>query len=104
MIEMLSDLITGIFGLIKKGEFQQASKQLENAYFDYLKEDAAYFRNIKKENLTTDLIKKHNYTNGHLEILSELFFTEAELLYANGNQGESIEYYEKSLMLFEFVV
>ena len=103
MIEMIGELVAGILGLIKKGNFQQASLSLENAYYNFLKEDAALLRNINKEKMTDELIKEHNYTNGHLEILSELFYAEAELLYAKGNHRESIEFYEKTLILYEFV-
>jgi hypothetical protein len=103
MIEMLGDLIAGILGLIRKGDFQKASQSLENAYYDFLKQDASLFRCIPKEKLTEELIHKHNYTNGHLEILSELFYTEAELKYAKGDRSISLEFYEKALLLFEFV-
>ncbi len=103
MIEMIADLIAGILGLIKKGDYGQASQNLDNAYFNFLKQDASFFRSISKEKLTDELIKEHNYTNGHLEILAELFYAEAELLYAKGNCIESIEYYEKTLILYEFV-
>jgi hypothetical protein len=103
MIEMLGDLIAGILGMIKKGDFQQASQSIENAYHDFLKQDAAFFRNIPKGKLTDELIKEHNYTNGHLEILSELFYAEAELLFVEGNHQESIEFFEKTLLLYEFI-
>ena len=103
MIEMLGELIAGILGFIKKGEFPKASEALENAYYDFLKEDASFFRNIPKEKLTEELLQKHNYTNGHLEILAELFYTEAELLFAEGKQAESKVFYEKALLLFEFI-
>jgi len=104
MIEMISDLIAGILGLIKKGDYQQASQSLDNAYHDYLKQDASFFKGISKEDLTNRLLKEHNYNNGHLEILSELFNAQAELFDAQGNQIESINFYEKSLILLDFVV
>jgi hypothetical protein len=103
MIEMLGDLIAGILGLIKKGEYRQASEQLGKIYYDMLKEDAAFFREIPADNLTHKLIKEHNYTNGHLEILAELFNAEAELEVSQGHKSDSLKYFEKSLMLFEFI-
>jgi tetratricopeptide (TPR) repeat protein len=102
MIERFADFIAGIFGLLKKGEFDQASQAIDNAYYNFLKEDAFFFRIIPKEKLTYDLISKHNYTNGHLEILAGLFYAEAELRFAKGNITESIEFYEKALLLYEF--
>lgn len=103
MIEMLGDLLAGIFGLVKKGDLTEASEKLDRIYYDILKEDAAFFRSIPAADLTRRLIGEHNYTNGHLEILAELFNAEAELELALGNQAESIEYSEKALLLFEFI-
>jgi hypothetical protein len=103
MIEMLGDLIAAVFGLIRKGDYEQASENLERIYYDMLKEDAVFFRSIPKEELTHELLEKHNYTNGHLEILAELFNAEAELSGAQGNSQGCLEYSEKALMLFEFI-
>ncbi len=103
MIEMLGDLLAGIFGLIRKGDLTQASENLERIYYDLLKEDASFFRLIPKEDLTHKLLDEHNYTNGHLEIVAELFNAEAELELAKGNIAGAMEYSEKSLLLFEFI-
>jgi hypothetical protein len=103
MIEMLGDLIAAILGLVRKGDLNMASEKLERVYYDMLKEDAAFFRSIPKEDLTRILLEEHNYTNGHLEILAELFNTEAEIELTRGNRNASLEYSEKSLILFEFI-
>jgi hypothetical protein len=103
MIEMLGDLLAVIFGLIKKGDHKKATEQLSKIYYNMLKEDAAFFRAIPAEDLTNKLMKEHNYTNGHLEILAELFNAEAELEITQGHKSDSLEYLEKSLMLFEFI-
>jgi hypothetical protein len=103
MIEMLGDLLAGIFGLVRKGDFTEASEKLERIYYDMLKEDAAFFRSIPGEDLTRRLLEEHNYTNGHLEILAELFNAEAELQLAQGNHPGCIEFSEKALLLFEFI-
>ena len=103
MIEKIGVLVKGILGRIKKGDFQEASESIDNAYQDVLKEDAAFFNNIPLARLTDNLIGEHNYTNGHLEILSELFYAQAELSYAQGIRDESLKHYQKSLKLIEFV-
>jgi len=103
MIEMLGDMLAAIFGLLKKGDFGQATEKLERIYYNMLKEEAAFFRSIPKDELTHKLLEEHNYTTGHLEILAELFNTEAELAGAQGNSQGCLEYSEKSLLLFEFV-
>lgn len=102
MIEMIADLIALILGLIKKGDLPQASQLLENAYREFLKEDASFFRNLPKEELTNELLIKHNYTNGHFKILAELFFAEGELQAVLKNKKKGLAYYEKALFLFEF--
>jgi len=103
MIEMLGDMLAAVFGLVRKGDFTGASEKLERIYHDILKEDAAFFRSIPAADLTRKLIEDHNYTNGHLEILAELFNAEAELESAQGNQAGCIEFSEKALLLFEFI-
>ncbi len=103
MIEMFGELLAGIFGLIKKGQYDRASEQIGKVYYDLLKEDASFFRVIPEEDLTQKLMKEHNYTNGHLEILAELFNAEAELALAQGNNPGCMEYSRKSLILFEFI-
>ena len=104
MIEMLAEMIAGILGLIKKGDYQKASNSLDNAYQDLLKQDSGFFNSIPIDDLTDKLLKEHNYTCGHLEILSELFYAEAELYFARGNQNESLQFYTKSLLLLEYVI
>jgi hypothetical protein len=104
MIEMMAELIAGILGLIKKGDFKTASQSIDNAYQDLLEKDAAFFNNIPAEKLTDVLIGEHNYANGHLEILSELFYAQAELSYAQKKNKDSLGFYQKSLSLLEFVI
>ena len=103
MIEMLGDLIAAILGLIKKGDYKLASERLGKIYYDMLKEDASFFRAIPEEELTRKLLHEHNYTNGHLEILGELFNAEAELELAQGNKSGCLEYSRKSLIISEFI-
>ena len=103
MVEMLGDMLAAIFGLIRKGDYKKAGENLERVYNDMLKEDAAFFRSIPGDDLTHKLLEEHNYTNGHLEILAELFNAEAELAAAQDNPKACLEYSEKALLLFEFV-
>jgi hypothetical protein len=102
MIEMLGDLIRAILGMITRGNFQQAEEKLNEAYLIFLRKDASFFHLIPLDKLTSTLLTEHNYTNGHLEILGELFLAEAKLQDARGNQSESLTLYEKSLTLFLF--
>ena len=103
MVEMLGEMIAAVIGLIKRGNYRQASERLEKIYYDMLKQDASFFRTIPEDELKRKLLEKHNYTNGHLEILAELFNAEAELELAQGNKTGSLEFSCKSLKLFEFI-
>ncbi|OFY64552.1 MAG: hypothetical protein A2V64_13745 [Bacteroidetes bacterium RBG_13_43_22] len=103
MIEMIGDLIAGILGLVRKGDFNKASEEIGRLYYDVLREDSSFFRKIPEEDLTNKLLQEHNYTNGHLEILAELLYAEAELEFARGNKKEALEFSGKSLILFKYI-
>ena len=103
MIEMIRELIMGILGLIKKGDLDIAGEKIDNLYYDFLKEDSAFFTSIPAGELTEKLLQEHNYTHGHIEILAWLFDAEAELELARGNRKMSLEFSRKSLILFEFI-
>jgi hypothetical protein len=92
-----------VLGLIKKGDLKKASDQLEVGYRTFLREDSSFFKNIPEDKLTQNLLQEHNYTNGHLEILAELFNAEAELDMAKGEKSDCLEYSRKAIILFEFI-
>jgi hypothetical protein len=104
MVEMLGELIASILKMIGKGDFQKAETGIYELYQTILKKDAAFFQKIPADKLTTTLLEDHNFTNGHLEILAELFYAEAELRDAQKKPAGSLLFYEKSLLLFEFVI
>jgi hypothetical protein len=103
MIEMLGDLIAGIMGLIKNKKFDEASEKLGRIYYEMLKQDAAFFRDLPPEEISEKLLEDHNYTNGHLEILAELFYVESELRIASGDKPGCHDFSLKSLKLFDFI-
>ena len=103
MVEMIGDLIAALLGLIKKGDLEQAEKILERGYVELLRRESAFFLAIPKEKLTTMLIGEHNYENGHLTVLAELFFAEATLREAENKFADSLVCYEKSLILLEYL-
>ena len=103
LIEEMTKVLAVFFGLLKKGDYEEASEQLENSYYGLLKEDAAYFRMIPEGDLTFELIEKHNYNNVHLEILAELFNAEAELCQVKKDNAGTLVYSLKSIRLFRFI-
>ena len=102
LIEQMIRTLAVFFGLLKKEDFGKAGECLGNAYYELLKEEAAFFRGIPEEDLTSELLEKHNYTNDHLEIVAELFNAEAELCLAQGNKKDALAWTRKSLRLFRY--
>lgn len=104
MIRMMAELIAAILDRIRGKEFKQAAEMIENAYYDFLKQDASFFHAIPVEELTGKLLTEHHYSHGHLEILAELFYAEAELLHATGDITGCLACYGKSKRLLEFLL
>ncbi len=103
MIEMIGELVAGILGLLKKGKVQEASEELDRVYQEILKEDAAFFQSVPADQLTETLVKEHDYTHGHLEVLSELLYTEGEVQSAKGETNAAKAAYTKALRLYGFL-
>ena len=103
MIEMLARLIAGILKLIKSGDMNQASQALQNAYGVAFQHESLTLKTIPEEELIETLLQVHNYTTGHLEMLAELFYAEAELLLAEKKFAESLPLFRKSLALYEHI-
>lgn len=103
MIEMMGKFVAAILSKISKKEYKEAEELLEESYDTLLKESAAKFTFIPKEKLTDQLISEFNFVDGHLEILANLFKVEAELRFTQGNHKLSLEFFEKTLVLFQFL-
>lgn len=104
MIEMMAQFIAAILAILRKGSIPQARQMLETAYYDFLKQDAAFFHGIPEDRLTDELIGQHHFTHGHLELLSELFYAEGEVEQSAGNHDLSLACYRKALKLVQFIV
>lgn len=103
MLEMLGNFIAAIFARIKNKDFEEAAEVLENSYQTLLRTDASFFYAIPTNDLTQTLIEEHNYTNGHLEILSELLLAEGELRFAEQKWAQSLHCFQKSKILMAFL-
>ena len=103
MIEMMAQFIAAVLAILRKGNLPEARQMLETAYYDFLKQDAAFFHDIPEEKLTDELIGQHHFTHGHLELLSELFYAEGEVEQSAGNHDDSLACYRKALRLVQFL-
>jgi hypothetical protein len=81
------------FRINNKSEYKKASEQLGNIYYDLLKEEAEFSRNIPEEYLNHELLEKHYYnTKDPLEILAELFNAEADLCLSQNDKPGAFSY------------
>jgi len=103
MIEMMGKFVAAILSKISKREYSEAEELLEESYETLLKESAAKFTFIPKEKLTEQLITEYNFVDGQLEILAQLFKAEAELRFAQKEYFLSTEFFEKALILLEYI-
>lgn len=103
MLEMMGDFIAAILAKMKKKDYEKASEILENSYQTLLRNEAGFFYKIPVNEMTQKLIGEHNFTNSHLEILAELFLTEAELRFEEKKLDQSSHCYEKSKILLTFL-
>jgi len=103
MIEMMGQFVAAILSKILKREYKEAEELLEESYNTLLKDSAAKFTFISKEKLTDQLISKYHFVDEQLEIVALLFKAEAELRMAQGNKELSLDFFEKALILLEFV-
>src|SRR4030042_7139514 len=103
MIETLAQVIAAIFKFITTGDLHKASQVLKDAYGISFHDEALKLKTLPEEGLVDTLLQEYLYTNGHLEMLAELFYANAELLLAENKISECLSYYRKSLALFEYV-
>ena len=103
MIEMMGQFVAAILSKILKREYKEAEELLEESYNTLLKDSAAKFTFISKEKLTDQLISEYHFVDEQLEIVALLFKAEAELRMAQGNKELSLDFFEKALILLEFV-
>lgn len=101
---MMADFIRAILALIGKRDFDKAEQMLENAYVDFLKQEAAFFLSIPVELLTEKLLKEHHFTHSHLEVLAELMLLEAELCITSERSDQAVDYLNRSHALYNFLV
>jgi len=103
MIETIAQVVAAILRLIKTGDLRQASQVLQNAYGIAFQHEALKLKALPEEGLVDTLLQEYLFTSGHLEMLAELFYADAELLQAENKISESMSYYRKSLALFEYI-
>ena len=103
LIEQLGEFLAAIFTYLRKGYYKKASEAIEDAYYKLLEKEASEFININDNELISALENEHQFNQQQLEVLAELFYAEAELQYLQNNKDASKIFYQKSLIIFEFL-
>lgn len=103
MIDMMADLIAGVLGLMKKKQFPEAEQKINRAFDEFFHQNAEYFDDISSKNFVEVLKSKGQFTNEHFQLLSDLFYVRGKLYFAQNKINESLEFYQKSLALLDYV-
>jgi hypothetical protein len=103
MIEMFGEMLAGIFGLLRKRRYEEASQAIENAYTELLKKNASDILKVDTSELTEVLKKDFGFSQQHLEVVAGLLHAEAELNFRQKNFSESKILYQKSLTILKYL-
>lgn len=103
MIEMFGEMLAGIFGLLRKRRYKEASQAIENTYAELLRKNASDILKVDKERLTEVLQKDFDFNQKQLEVVAGLLHAEAELNFRQKNFSESKSLYQKSLTILEYL-
>ena len=103
MIEMFGEMLAGIFGLLRKKRYEEASRAIENAYTELLRKTASDILNTDDSKLTEVLQKDFGFNQQQLEVTAGLLYAEAELNYRQNNFVKSRSLFQKSLTIFRYL-
>jgi hypothetical protein len=103
MIEMFGEMLAGIFGLIRKRRYEQASQAIKNTYVELLRKNASDILKVDANKLPETLQRDFNFNQQQLEIVAGLLYAEAELNYRQKNFQDSKSNFQKSLTIFKYL-
>lgn len=100
---MFGEMLAGIFGLLRKKRYEEASRAIENAYTELLRKNVSDIFKTDDNKLTEVLEKDFGFNQQQLEIVAGLLFAEAELHYRQENFSKSKSLFQKSLTIFRYL-
>lgn len=103
MIEMFGEMLAGIFGLIRKRRYEEASQAIENTYVELLRKNSSDILKINAYRLPELLQKDFGFNQQQLEIVAGLLYADAELNLRQKNFQESKLNFQKSLTIFKYL-
>lgn len=100
---MFGEMLAGIFGLIKKRRYEEASQAIENAWIELLEKSASDILKVYAEMLPLTLQKDFGFNQQQLEVVAGLLYAEAELNFVQKKLRESKVNFEKSLVIYRYL-
>lgn len=100
---MFGEMLAGIFGLLRKKRYEEASRAIENAYTELLRKNVSDIFKTDDNKLTEVLEKDFGFNQQQLEVVAGLLYAEAELHYRQENFSKSKSLFQKSLTIFRYL-
>ncbi len=100
---MFGEMLAGIFGLLKKRRYEEASQAIENAYTELLRQNASDILKANDGKFTEVLQKDFGFNQQQLEVLAGLLHAEAELNFRQQHFSKSKSFFEKSLTILKYL-
>lgn len=103
MIEMFGEMLAGIFGLLRKRRYEEASQAIENAYADLLRKNSSEILKVDADRLPDVLQRDFGFNQQQLEVVAGLLYAEAELNFRQKKFSKSKLNFQKSLAIFKYL-
>ena len=103
MIEMFGEMLAGIFGLLRKRRYEEASQAIENAYADLLRKNSSEILKVDADRLPGVLQSDFGFNQQQLEVVAGLLYAEAELNFRQRKFSKSKLHFQKSLTIFKYL-
>ena len=100
---MFGEMLAGIFGLLRKRRYKEASQAIENTYAELLRKNSSEILKVDADRLTEILQKDFGFNQQQLEIVAGLLYAEAELNFRQKNFSKSKSLFQKSLIILRYL-
>lgn len=103
LIENLSDILSVLVELKKKGKFQEALNRVDQTLVDYFKFDSSFLLSLSEELLVDILIENKGLDRAQLSTLAELLNEQGEILLEQNKLNESKKVLKNTLTIYYFL-
>lgn len=103
LIENLSDILSVLVELKKKGKFQEALNRVDQTLIDYFKFDSSFLLSLSEELLVDVLIENKGLDRTQLSTLADLLNEQGEILLEQNNLNVSKKVLKNTLTIYYFL-